>query len=223
MENRNATLILHKLAALVTESGHIEVKYCKELQEVLFPSTLKRIPKVLGERGCTVLIDCHYVHLYEYINKQCPSMEVTIKVYTLSKVPLCEGCDSLPPPHHQSWLMEACLCSTESSRRRSSAFVFYFSDWWNQTTGGLVLVDLVGHVGAHRLDLDVPGVGIIRFICKPFLFSACRETPCSCCCGFVGWKEGWSGRRSSSCWKNGRNGRSGKSSSGTGPHCGRTA
>lgn len=51
-----------------------------------------------------------------------------------------------------------------------SAFVLYLSDGWNQATGGFVLVDLVGHVSAHGLDLNVPGVGIVRFICKPFLF-----------------------------------------------------
>lgn len=59
----------------------------------------------------------------------------------------------LPPPH-----------------ARRSAFVLDLSDGWNQTTGGFVLVDLVGHVSAHGLDLNVPGVGIVRLICKPFLF-----------------------------------------------------
>lgn len=54
----------------------------------------------------------------------------------------------------------------------NSAFVFDFSDWWDQAASGFVLVDLIGHVGAHRLDLNVPRVGIFRFICKPFLF--CR-------------------------------------------------
>lgn len=53
---------------------------------------------------------------------------------------------------------------------RNSAFILDFSDWWNQATGGLVLVDLVGHVSAHGLDLNVPWVGIFWFICKPFLF-----------------------------------------------------
>lgn len=53
---------------------------------------------------------------------------------------------------------------------RRSAFVLDLSDGWNQTTGGFVLVDLVGHVSAHGLDLNVPGVGIVRLICKPFLF-----------------------------------------------------
>lgn len=51
-----------------------------------------------------------------------------------------------------------------------SAFILNLSDGWNQTTGGFVLVDLVGHVSAHGLDLNVPGVGIVRLICKPFLF-----------------------------------------------------
>lgn len=59
------------------------------------------------------------------------------------------------------WVSKKTLCS---------AFIFNFSDWWNQTTSGFVLVDLVGHVGAHGLDLNVPGVGIFWFICKPFLF-----------------------------------------------------
>ena len=52
----------------------------------------------------------------------------------------------------------------------ASAFVFNFSDWWNQTTSGFVLVDLVSHVGVHGLDLNVPLVGVLWFICKPFLF-----------------------------------------------------
>lgn len=43
--------------------SHEEVNYCKELQEVLFLSTLKIIPKSARGRGCTILIDCHYVHL----------------------------------------------------------------------------------------------------------------------------------------------------------------
>lgn len=61
--------------------------------------------------------------------------------------------------------------SSESARKpRCSAFIFNFSDRWNQTTGGFVLIDLVGHVSAHGLDLNVPWVGIFRFICKPFLF-----------------------------------------------------
>lgn len=51
-----------------------------------------------------------------------------------------------------------------------SAFILNLPDGWNQTTGGFVLVDLVGHVSAHGLDLNVPGVGIVRLICKPFLF-----------------------------------------------------
>lgn len=138
---------------------------------------------------------------------------------------LCEECDGLPPHHHQSSADKGfpLQYTEQSTRRRSSAFVFYFSDWWNQTTGGFVLVDLVGHVGAHGLDLNVPGVGIVRFICKPFLFSACRGTLCFCCCGSAGWMEGWSGRRNSFCWRNGRSGRSGRSSSATGPRCGRTA
>lgn len=59
------------------------------------------------------------------------------------------------------WVSKKTLCS---------AFIFNFSDWWNQTTSGFVLVDLVGHVSAHGLDLNVPGVGIFWFICKPFLF-----------------------------------------------------
>lgn len=59
------------------------------------------------------------------------------------------------------WVGKKTLCS---------AFIFNFSDWWNQTTSGFVLVDLVGHVSAHGLDLNVPGVGIFWFICKPFLF-----------------------------------------------------
>lgn len=60
------------------------------------------------------------------------------------------------------------------SLEKRSAFVLDLSDRWNQTTGGFVLVDLVGHVSAHGLDLNVPGVGVVRFICKPFLFW--RET-----------------------------------------------
>ena len=52
----------------------------------------------------------------------------------------------------------------------ASAFVFNFSDWWNQTTSGFVLVDLVSHVGVHGLYLNVPLVGVLWFICKPFLF-----------------------------------------------------
>lgn len=59
------------------------------------------------------------------------------------------------------WVSKKTLCS---------AFIFNFSDWWNQTTSGFVLVDLVGHVSAHGLDLNVPWVGIFWFICKPFLF-----------------------------------------------------
>lgn len=59
------------------------------------------------------------------------------------------------------WVSKKTLCS---------AFIFDFPDWWNQTTSGFVLVDLVGHVSAHGLDLNVPGVGIFWFICKPFLF-----------------------------------------------------
>lgn len=95
---------------------------------------------------------------------------------------MSEECDSLPPPrHHQCSADEGfpLQCTEQSTRRRSSAFVFYFSDWWDQTTGGFVLVDLVGHVGAHGLDLNVPGVGIVRFICKPFLFLAHSIHPCS--------------------------------------------
>lgn len=51
-----------------------------------------------------------------------------------------------------------------------STFIFNFSDWWNQAACGFILVDLVSHVGTHGLDLNVSGIGIIRFICKPFLF-----------------------------------------------------
>lgn len=58
----------------------------------------------------------------------------------------------------------------EASAEPRSAFILDLSDRWNQTTGGFVLVDLVGHVSAHGLDLNVPGVGVVRFICKPFLF-----------------------------------------------------
>lgn len=80
-----------------------------------------------------------------------------------------------------------------------STFIFNFSDWWNQAACGFILVDLVSHVGTHGLDLNVSGIGIIRFICKPFLFSVCLGTP-GTWAGSVGlpWM-GWSGRRSSSC------------------------
>lgn len=98
-----------------------------------------------------------------------------------------EGRPRLPSPHSSSLLHsnscgKSLRASDESARReplppslpppQSSALVLDFSDGWNQTTGGFVLVDLVGHVGAHGLDLNVPGVGIFWFICKPFLF--CR-------------------------------------------------
>lgn len=53
--------------------------------------------------------------------------------------------------------------------------------------------------------------------------SACRGPPDSCCCGSAGWTAGWSERRSSFCWRNGRNGKSGTNSSATVPRCGRTA
>ena len=92
-----------------------------------------------------------------------------------------------PPPHHPSpsgdlvpslW-KERTDVWWGSRKTWCSAFIFDLSDWWNQTTGGFVLVDLVGHVSAHGLDLNVPWVGIFWFICKPFLF----------------WRGGQGGRR----------------------------
>lgn len=80
---------------------------------------------------------------------------------------------SIYPPmvmYSPSLLKEHTYVWCVSKKAWCSAFVFNFSDWWNQTTSGFVLVDLVGHVSAHGLDLNVPWVGIFWFICKPFLF-----------------------------------------------------
>lgn len=53
---------------------------------------------------------------------------------------------------------------------KESTFIFNFSYWWYQAACRFVLIDLIGHVSAHGLDLNVSGIGIIRLICKPFLF-----------------------------------------------------
>lgn len=74
-------------------------------------------------------------------------------------------------PHHRSSFTSGC---SNSSKARDSAFIFNFSDRWNQAASGFVLIDLIGHVSAHGLDLNVPWVGIFWFICKPFLF--CETT-----------------------------------------------
>ena len=58
---------------------------------------------------------------------------------------------------------------------RSSAFILDFAGGGDGVACRLVLIDLIGHVSAHRLDLNVPWVGIVCFICKPFLFCRGRK------------------------------------------------
>ena len=53
---------------------------------------------------------------------------------------------------------------------RSSAFILDFADGGDGVARRLVLIDLIGHVRVHGFDLNVPGEGILGFICKPCLF-----------------------------------------------------
>lgn len=65
--------------------SHKEVNYCKELQEVLFSSTPKIIPKSAKGKGLynPYLIVIMYITMDTLINKtMSKSMEVTLKVYT---------------------------------------------------------------------------------------------------------------------------------------------
>lgn len=52
-------------------------------------------------------------------------------------------------------------------------FIFDLSDWRYQAARRFVLINLISHMCAHWLNLNVSGISVFHFICIPFLF----------CCG----------------------------------------
>lgn len=71
-------------------------------------------------------------------------------------------------------------------------FIFDLSDWRYQAARRFVLINLISHMCAHWLNLNVSGISIFHFICIPFLF---------CCGAKVEDRNGGAGQEQISCRK----------------------